>query len=192
MRSLFAIVSFSAALAFGVLSLVPMAAAEQTRVASLATGTKPALSPVERIKAGEINCPHCDLSGANLSNQCVKHGDLTGANFAHVTARYMCMSLANFTDVSFLDADLTGANLGHSNLTRADLTGAKLGITSIKGADLSTAKGLTQAQIDRACGDDETKLPPGLTVHSLFLRFSLRSVCHPGTPKSPRSAEGFF
>lgn len=122
------------------------------------------MTAVMRIKAGEVNCPGCDLRGADLSNECVKGGNLTGANFDAVTARYMCMSLANFTDVTFRKADLTGANLGHSNLTRADLTGAKLSITSIKGADLSTAKGLTQAQIDHACADADTKLPAGLVA----------------------------
>jgi uncharacterized protein YjbI with pentapeptide repeats len=124
------------------------------------------LPPAERIKAGDINCPHCDLAGADLSNQCVKHGDLTGADLDNVRANYMCMSYANFTGASFRGADLTGANLGYSNLSNADLTGARLDITSIKGADLSTAKGLTQGQIDLACGDAQTKLPPGLHVNT--------------------------
>lgn len=124
----------------------------------------PDTSAVARIKAGEINCRNCNLAGANLSHECVKHGDLTGANFDHVNAQYMCMSLANFTNVSFRGADLTGANLGHSNLTGADLTGAKMDITSLKGTDLSHARGLTQAQLDEACSDAETKVPTGLTA----------------------------
>lgn len=123
-------------------------------------------SPVERIKAGDHNCPGCDLHGANLSNQCVKGGDLTGANFAGVKALYMCMSLANFTNVNFRNADLTGANLAHSNLTGADLTGTNLDITSIKGADLSRARGLTQPQLDQACADTTTKVPAGLRAKS--------------------------
>lgn len=124
------------------------------------------LGPVERIKAGEHDCRGCDLHGADLSNQCVKGGDLTDANFADVKALYMCMSMANFTGVNFRNADLTGANLAHSNLTGADLTGAVLDITSIKGADLSRARGLTQAQLDQACADKETKVPAGLAAKS--------------------------
>lgn len=136
--------------------------AAPTVVASLG----PDQAAVARIRAsGEgIDCRGCNLAHANLSHECVKHGDLTGANFDHVDAHYMCMSLANFTNVSFKDADLTGANLGHSNLTGADLTGAVLDITSLKGADLSHAKGLTQAQLDLACSDAETKVPAGLTA----------------------------
>ncbi len=106
---------------------------------------------VARIKAGEINCKGCQLFGADLSNTCVKHGDLTGANFDDVTAQYMCMSFANFRDVSFRNADLTGATLDIANL---------------KGADLSNVRGLTQAQLDTACADNETKLPSGLVAKS--------------------------
>jgi uncharacterized protein YjbI with pentapeptide repeats len=129
--------------------------------ASLTGGA--ALTPAQRIKAGDINCPGCDLSGADLSHTCVKNGDLSGANFAGVTALYMCMSFANFTDVSFRGANLTGANLAHANLTGADMTGAILDITSIKGTDLTRVKGLTQRQVTRACADAETRLPSGLT-----------------------------
>jgi len=89
-------------------------------------------SDVGRVLAGQVNCPHCDLHGAY------------------------------FTDVSFRDGDLTGANLVRSTLTRADLTGAKLTFASIKGADLSSARGLTQAQLNSACSDSETKVPEGL------------------------------
>jgi hypothetical protein len=153
--------------AAGTFALVPYTDAAPLVTASIAkpdAAVKSALAPAERIKAGDINCPHCDLAGTDLSNQCVKNGDLIGADLDRVNAHYMCMSYANFTGATFRNADLTGANLGHSNLTRADLTGARLDITSIKGANLATAKGLTQAQIDLACGDAETKLPPGLHV----------------------------
>jgi uncharacterized protein YjbI with pentapeptide repeats len=162
--------SLFAVLGLGALAAAPFAQAETAQIASLTGPAKSTAKPdnaaVARIKAGDINCPHCDLSGSDLSNQCVKKGDLTGADFDNVKALYMCMSIANFTNATFRNADLTGANLGHSILKGADLTGTKLTITSIKGADLSTAKGLTQAQINLACGDADTKLPPGLTVKS--------------------------
>ena len=37
-------------------------------------------------------------------------------------------------------------------------------VTNLAGADLSGATGLTQKQLDQACGDKETKLPEGLTI----------------------------
>ena len=47
----------------------------------------------------------------------------------------------------------------------ADMTGATTTITSFLGTDLRKVKGLTQAQMDVACGDTHTKAPPGLKVH---------------------------
>ena len=119
---------------------------------------------VASIRAGHHDCPRCRLAHADLSKTCVKHGNLDGADFAGAKLVMMCMSYGDYRNASFRDANLSGANLAHASLTGADLTGARLTITSIKGADLHLAKGLTQAQIDQACGDAETKLPEGLRV----------------------------
>ena len=127
--------------------------------------TAPDRTAVDSIHAGHHDCPHCMLAGANLDNTCVKGGDLTDADFSNVHAVLMCMSFANFTNVSFRGADLAGANLAHAILDNADFTGANLSITSFKGTDLTKAKGLTQAQLDTACGDADTKAPQGLKVH---------------------------
>jgi len=120
---------------------------------------------VARIHAAIVDCPGCNLAGADLTNTCVKAKNLTGANFDGATAVLMCMSYANFTRASFRGTDLSGANLAHATLEDADLTGAIMDITSIKGTDLSRAKGLTQTQLDQACGDADTRVPAGLTVH---------------------------
>jgi uncharacterized protein YjbI with pentapeptide repeats len=119
---------------------------------------------IASIKAGHHDCNHCQLAGADLTNQCVKGGNLEGADFSHARLVLMCMSFADFTGASFRDADLAGANLAHARLDDADLTGADLSITSFKGTDLSHARGLTQKQLDEACGDADTKAPQGLTV----------------------------
>lgn len=121
---------------------------------------------VATVRADKRDCRGCNLADADLTNTCVKGGDLTGAIFDRANAVQMCMSLANFTRASFKDTNLSGANLAKSNLDGADLTGARMDITSIKGTDLSHAKGLTQAQLDQACGDAATKLPAGLKVHA--------------------------
>jgi uncharacterized protein YjbI with pentapeptide repeats len=119
---------------------------------------------VAAIKAGQIDCPHCMLAGADLTNQCVKGGNLTGVDFGGARLVLACMSKANFKNASFRHADLSGANLADSDLDGADLTGAVLAITSIKGADLAHSVGLTQVQLDAACGDSKTRLPAGLSV----------------------------
>jgi uncharacterized protein YjbI with pentapeptide repeats len=121
---------------------------------------------VAKIHGGIVDCVGCNLSGADLANTCVKEHDLHGANFDGADATLMCMSFANFTNASFRGTELSGANLAGSKMDGADLTGAKMSITSFLGTDLTKVKGLTQKQLDVACGDAATKLPPGLKVHT--------------------------
>ena len=116
------------------------------------------------IRAGNHDCPHCQLAGADLTNQCVKGGDLTGADFDRARLVLACMSKANFRSASFRGADLSGANLSDSKLDGADLTDAIFSATQARGTDFSHAKGLTQAQLDGACGDAKTRVPAGLQV----------------------------
>jgi uncharacterized protein YjbI with pentapeptide repeats len=121
---------------------------------------------VAKIHGGIVDCVGCNLKGADLTNTCVKAHDLTGADFDGANATLMCMSFANFTKASFRGTDLSAANLAGAKMDGADLTGARLSITSFLGTDLSRAKGLTQAQLNLACGDAKTKLPAGLKVHT--------------------------
>lgn len=120
---------------------------------------------VAKIHGGIVDCVGCDLSGADLSNTCVKDHDLHGADFTGANATLMCMSFANFTGVSFRNTELSGANLAGARMDGADLTGAGTSITSFLGTDLRHVKGLTQKQLDVACGDARTLLPPGLAIH---------------------------
>lgn len=121
---------------------------------------------VAKIHGGIVDCVGCDLRGADLTNTCVKEHDLHGADFTGANATLMCMSFANFTGVSFRGTELSGANLAGAKLDGADLTGAGTSITSFLGTDLRHVKGLTQKQLDVACGDAKTRLPPGLHVHT--------------------------
>jgi uncharacterized protein YjbI with pentapeptide repeats len=120
---------------------------------------------VAKIKGGIVDCVGCDLSGADLSNTCVKQHDLHGADFTGADASLMCMSFADFRGARFRDTELSGANMAGAKMDGADLTGAKTSITSFLGTDLRHVKGLTQKQLDVACGDAKTKLPSGLRVH---------------------------
>ena len=121
---------------------------------------------VAKIHAAITDCVGCDLRGADLSNTCVKEHDLHGADFTGANATLMCMSFANFANVSFRGTELSGANLAGANMEGADVTGAGTSITSFLGTDLRHVKGLTQKQLDVACGDAKTQLPPGLHVHT--------------------------
>jgi len=121
---------------------------------------------VAKLHGGIVDCVGCDLRGADLTNTCVKDHDLHGADFTGANATLMCMSFADFTNVSFRGTELSGANLAGAKMDGADLTGAGTSITSFLGTDLRKVKGLTQKQLDVACGDAATKLPPGLKIHT--------------------------
>jgi len=120
---------------------------------------------VAKIHGGIVDCVGCDLKGADLTNTCVKEHDLRGADFTGANATLMCMSFANFTGVSFRGTELSGANMAGAKMDGADMTGAKTSITSFLGTDLRHVKGLTQKQMDVACGDTKTRLPAGLHIH---------------------------
>jgi uncharacterized protein YjbI with pentapeptide repeats len=101
----------------------------------------------------DANLSRTDLTGANLTGADLSGvADLTGANLtgANLSGAYLSRAYLRRNN-------LTGANL--SGVSRADLSGADL-----SGADLGGAKDLTQEQLDKACGNADTKLPEGLTL----------------------------
>jgi uncharacterized protein YjbI with pentapeptide repeats len=82
------------------------------------------------------------------------------------------MSEGDFIRADFTNARLDGANLRGATLPRAILQGASLKDATfqnaylyrlrVEGTDLSQVRDLAQDQLDITCGDDKTKLPPGL------------------------------
>jgi uncharacterized protein YjbI with pentapeptide repeats len=126
---------------------------------------------------GGASCPHCNLFQANLGDK-----DLKGRNYAGARLRQADMSLSVFTRNNFAGADLRdvngyGALFGNANFKGADLTNAtfvgayleganfrhaKLNGVNFSGAEMAKAVGLSQAQLNGACGDESTTLPHGL------------------------------
>ncbi|WP_312124969.1 pentapeptide repeat-containing protein [Brevundimonas sp.] len=133
---------------------------------------------ISAVKRGQ-SCPDCNLfqgdftglerSGINLSGARLRQANLSlsvlngarlnGADLRDVTAYGSVMSRA----------DLRGANLGQASfvgvyLQGANLAGARLDGTNLSGSNLSGARGLTQSQLNDACGDESTVLPSGLHI----------------------------
>jgi len=81
--------------------------------------------------------------------------DFTGANLSGANLRM----LEYVKGTKFTNVNARNAIFRHAYLTRVDFTGADL-----SGADFTRSKGLTNEQLARACGDDKTILPPGLTI----------------------------
>ena len=145
-----------------------------------------AAAPAMAQNAGEIaqvqsgkSCANCNLFQADLAYQDSTKMDLSGSRlrqsdlslttFDDVNMTGTNLSLSNLFGARFNRVDFRRANLqnviavgtyfGSSNLAEADLSGANL-----SGADLELVKGLTQAQLNAACGDASTRLPKGKTI----------------------------
>jgi hypothetical protein len=108
-----------------------------------------------------------DLGNANLSGANLSRADLSGAllNGANLHA---ILHLANLSHAFLIGADLSGAlligaNLSGAHLSSADLSHAFLSAADLSGADLGGPNGLTQEQLDLACGRDVKGLDPPLT-----------------------------
>jgi hypothetical protein len=68
----------------------------------------------------------------------------------------------------------------------ADLTGARTSITSFLGTDLRKVKGLTQKQLDAACGDTKTRLPPAAILPAvIFIVIPAYAGIHLSTGDDP-------
>ena len=134
-------------------------------------------------------CMKCDLTNAKMTNGFFQlavmiGADLSGANFDganlagsqlnNVKALKTSFVYTNFSGARLDGGDFSGANFSNAWLNWTWFAGAKLDGANFKDArmpgaqlyntDLSKALGLTQDQIDKACGDASTKLPPGLRV----------------------------
>lgn len=89
------------------------------------------------------------MRGGSLSGATVAGSRFDGARFEHTDLRQVDFGAASFRDAEFISARLHGSSLAASDFS---------------GADLSHAIGLTQHQLDQACGTDQTRLPEGLSI----------------------------
>jgi uncharacterized protein YjbI with pentapeptide repeats len=143
-------------------------------------------SPAMAQNAGQIasarggaSCTGCNLFQADFAGV-----ELPGRSFAGARLRQADLSLAVLTRANLAGADLRDANgyaavLSSANLSRADLTnsswvgahlhganfsGAKLSGANFSGAELERVVGLSQSQLNAACGDETTRLPQGFSI----------------------------
>jgi uncharacterized protein YjbI with pentapeptide repeats len=145
-----------------------------------------AAMPAQAQNAGQIrqarggaSCPGCNLFQADMSG-----AELRGRNYAHARLRQADLSMSVMNGTRFTGADLrdveayagvfTGASFAGANLTNAsfvgtylqgaNFSGAVLEGTNFSGAEMDRATGLSQGQLSRACGDQATRLPRGLSI----------------------------
>ncbi len=158
-------------------------------VISLAA-TAPAMAQnaaqIAKVQAGG-SCPHCNLFQADFGNKVLRSRNLAGSrlrqsdmslsvlnhsDMAHADLRDVNGYGALFSSVNFAGADMTNSTFVGAFLAGANFRGAKLNGANFSGAELASlvdgkmvvAVGLTQSQLNAACGDEKTTLPHGLHI----------------------------
>lgn len=135
-------------------------------------------SQISQVRAG-AHCPKCNLFQATLGGLTLTGKNLSGARLRQADLSLTIMNRTNFSgadlrdveayggvfsSASFAGADLTNASFVGTSLEGANFRGARLTGTNFSGAEMARARGLTQAQLNQACGDSATRLPAGLRV----------------------------
>ena len=150
--------------------------------ALLALGASPALAQnagqVHSVQGG-ANCPGCNLFQADLGGRDMDGRNLSSARLRQSTLSLAVMNRANFagadlrdvdafggvfTSSNFSGANLTNANFVGTHLQGANFRGATLTGANFSGAEMDRAVGLTQRQLNGACGDQATRLPHGMFI----------------------------
>jgi uncharacterized protein YjbI with pentapeptide repeats len=159
----------AAAIAFSTIALVLMGA--QNAFAQNA-------GQIEHARGG-ASCPHCNLFQADFSNLEMKGRNFAGArlrqaDFSAAVMNHTSFAGADLRDVNAYGAVLSGASFAGANMTNASFVGTYLeganfrGATltgvNFSGAEMERAVGLTQSQLEGACGDSTTTLPRGLRL----------------------------
>ena len=140
--------------------------------------TAQSASDIAKAKSGQ-SCPNCNLFQANFSYEGIRDADFSGARLRQADLSLSMMNGVNFSKTNLSVANLfagrfTNTNFSHANLQNATLVGGSFSGANFSGADLTGANlggaelrgalGLTQRQLNRACGDASTQLSAGLTI----------------------------
>jgi hypothetical protein len=135
-----------------------------TVIGRRAVGPDGDLTAKDYLDLEHVSIPGANLFRADLSIANLRDTNLNVANLGDADLSYANLIYADLSHANLINADLSHAALNGANLSYAPLNGANLSGASLIGADLSVAQNLTQTQLDKACGDANTKLPDGLTL----------------------------
>lgn len=113
------------------------------------------------------------FNDAKLISASAEDADFTGTQFINAHAEHIDLEGANLTD-----AVMHGVKFGNAVFDRANLNK-----TDLSGADMRNVTGLTQAQLDVACGSYKTRLPARLSI-AYCTPSSDTMTAHAGSHKS--------
>lgn len=104
-----------------------------------------------------------DLSGAILQDADLSSADLRLTPLQGAILNGARLNDADLSGAKLMNSKLVGVEVRGAHLQGADLTGAELLNADLSNADLRNAF-VAQSQLNRACGDERTKLPSGETI----------------------------
>ena len=107
----------------------------------------------------DTNLSRANLLWADFTGADLKDANLSGANLE--SANLFCANLsdANLSDANLFSANLSDANLSDANISGANLEKAHLSGANLSGANFHQARGLSQAQLDKARQHPDGPLP---------------------------------
>jgi len=151
-------------------------------IAALLAVAAPALAQnagqIASVKRG-ASCAGCNLFQGDFSGLEARGLNLAGSRLRQADLSLSVMNRTRFSNTDMRDVEAYGGVFSGSNFSRANLTnasfvgaylegasfaGATLSGTNLSGAQLARATGLTQGQLNQACGDGSTVLPRGLRI----------------------------
>jgi uncharacterized protein YjbI with pentapeptide repeats len=115
------------------------------------------------------NLWRADVRSADLTEATLNGARLAHAKFANANLRLADLSDTNLKGADLLRADLRGTDLSGSELDGANLFGARMHEADIlgsvfNGVNFSNSTGLTQDQLDQACGSNVRGLASDLKI----------------------------
>lgn len=130
-------------------------------------------SNAKGVRFNRIEAYRTDFSRMDAQNAVFASAEMQRSNFQDAKLTNVDFTKAELGRAQFHNADISGSRFSFANLARADFRGATFiapidfdraffFLTRIEGIDLSGSTGLSQWQLNMACGDTSTKLPSGL------------------------------
>jgi len=135
------------------------------------TGASLSDAQCDRARFAGAVMTNVDGSRARLNDADFGNTEMPDANFTQARMRGASFAGAKAMRTSFLRADLRNASLVYgrfdgADFTQADMQGVDLEHAVLSGANLSQARRLTAVQLRGACGNAQTRLPPGLRIRT--------------------------
>lgn len=142
----------------------PATAQDQGEIAKAQAGQSCAKCNLFQADMSFTQSKNISFAGARLRQSDMSLATMDGVNFGSANLSIANLYGARFTGASFKGANLADAILVGGSFDSADFSGANLTNANLSGAEMARSRGLTQAQLDKACGDAATELPSGLKV----------------------------